>query len=69
MDKPGQEPGKKTVLPMFKGLFGGNSRASPTSKIVTSNDMKGGIPGRRNSKLQEEESKASYMPPGNSYKD
>ena len=68
MDKPGQEPGKKTVLPMFKGLFGGNGRASPTSKIVTSSDMKGGIPVHRNSKLQEE-SKASYMPPGSSYKD
>ena len=50
MAKPGQEPGKKTAFPMFKGFFGGNS-ASPTSKIVTSSDMKGGDKGRRNSKL------------------
>ena len=60
--KPGQEPGKKTVFPMFKGFLGGNSTSATTRKtinqcIVTSSSMKGGdVAGktRRNSKLLEE---------------
>lgn len=37
---PGQEPGKKTAFPLFKGFLGGTQSAA--SKIITSSDMKSG---------------------------